>query len=212
MISLLPLRNGNASASPSSQGQQPSASDLWERVDAAELSGNPAKSRSLPGAFTASRLNRDALSRLLGDAPMEFTDAARDNRVILTVPMPGGTFARFRIEESPIMEPGLAAQFPEIKTYRGQGLDDPTATARFDLTPKGFHGYILSSGDAVYTDPVSQDGAETYITYDKRELPTEAREFECMVTDADIVTRPSSPDVTPDVTSGTTLRTYRLAL
>ncbi|HVF91412.1 MAG TPA: zinc-dependent metalloprotease family protein, partial [Blastocatellia bacterium] len=212
MIGLLAIRNGNVSASPSPQSQQPSASDLWQTADAAELSRNSAKNRSLPGSFTASRLNREALSRLLGQAPMEFTDAAKDKRVILTVPMPDGSFARFRIEESPIMEPGLAAQFPEIKTYRGQGIDDPTATARFDLTPKGFHGYILSSGDTVYTDPTSQNDAETYITYNKRELPKEARDFQCLVTDDDIVARASSADVAQDVTSGTALRTYRLAL
>ncbi|HYP26237.1 MAG TPA: M12 family metallo-peptidase [Blastocatellia bacterium] len=206
IISLLPIRNGNVSASPSAPA------DLWERVDGQDLLRDASASQSLPGSFKAARLNRDALSRLLEQAPMEFTDAAKDKRVVLSVPMPDGSFARFRIEESPVMEPGLAAQFPEIRTYRGQGLDDPTATARFDLTPKGFHGYILSSSNTVYTDPMSDGGSDIYISYNKREFPKEATDFQCLVTDADEVLRVPEVDGSLDLISGATLRTYRLAL
>ena len=52
--------------------------------------------------------------------------------------MPDGTFARFRVVESSMLAPELAAAFPDIRTYSGQGLDDPTATTRFGWTRPDF--------------------------------------------------------------------------
>ena len=36
------------------------------------------------------------------------------------------------------MEPGLAKCYPMLKTYLGQGIDNPTATRSLDLTVRGF--------------------------------------------------------------------------
>jgi hypothetical protein len=51
---------------------------------------------------------------------------------ILSLPAPAGGFQRFSVAESPVMEPGLAAKHPDIKTYSGRGIDDRAATIRFD--------------------------------------------------------------------------------
>jgi hypothetical protein len=88
------------------------------------------------------------MTALLVTAPNKHSRAARQNPLLLALPDSRGLFQGFSVAESPIMEPGLAAQHPEIKTYRGTGVGDPTATTRLALTPLGFGASIRSSQGA----------------------------------------------------------------
>jgi len=106
-----------------------------------------AKSASQPSAGLRSsrrlKLDRLTLTEVLKTAPMEFTDEARQRSAILMLPIADGRFERFAITQSPVMAPELGARYPDIKTYSGQGIDDPSATSRFDWTPSGLHGITL---------------------------------------------------------------------
>src|SRR4029077_10100002 len=97
----------------------------------------------------------------------------------IDVPLPSGKFSRFRIEESPIMEPALAERFPELKTYVGIGIDDPTATMRLDVTPRGCHAIVLSARGQYYIDPYWNDSDQTYISYYKRDFMAPDKKWEC---------------------------------
>mgnify|MGYP001262157588 CR=1 FL=1 len=106
-----------------------SSDDVWELVNEGSIT-NAGERVTVPRVYRTVRLNKASLDLLLQQAPMEFSSAGVAG-VVLSLPMPDGSFSAFRVEESPMLEPALAAQFPEIKTYRGQGIDDPTQTARF---------------------------------------------------------------------------------
>ncbi|HWT01230.1 MAG TPA: zinc-dependent metalloprotease family protein [Pyrinomonadaceae bacterium] len=173
----------------------------------------------VPIAYRTVRLDKTALTQLLNQAPLEFSAAAKTTQTVLSVPMPDGKTGRFRIENSPIMEPGLAARYPEWKTLRGQGIDDPTATARFGFTSAGFHAIILSAGDTVYIDPYSKGDTVNYISYFKRNMRGDKR-FECHL--GDLSNKSGAGAAAADGTDATlaatgvrqagTLRTYRLAM
>ncbi len=190
---------------------------LWQEVEDSGLKQKSMRQLIVPNIYRTFVLNKTALKDLLSKSSTEFTDAARSAQIIITLPMPNGTYERFSIEESPIMEPQLSAQFPEIKTYRGQGIDDLTATARFDFMPSGFHSMIISSSGTALVDPYAKGDTDNYISYFKRDTE-QSEEFSCHLdetisgdfykSDYDVLHNTSDLSVS----SGSTLRTYRLAL
>lgn len=175
--------------------------------------------RKGPTFYRAVTLNENAQRNLLRHAPMEFSKAAERNHVVMTLPMPDGKLARFRVEESPLMSPRLAARFPEIKTYRGQGLDDPTATTRFDVTPSGLHAIVLSAHGTVIVEPLKGGGAGQYVSYDQRDAPRNTGSSQCLLSNArqplgQPQSQPRLHSFSPaaPAATGATLRTYRLAV
>jgi len=167
-------------------------------------------------AYRRVTLSTTALTSLLHQAPLEFSPNAWERRIILTLPIADGTLSPVAVVESPIMAAELAARYPEIKTYAAQGLDDPTITGRFDWTPTGFHGIVLSPKGTVLIEPASVNDVENYIVYFQGDVAVGSGE--CGVTteeqDAAIsrnaLLKKTSPTISA-VTSGSALRTYRLA-
>ena len=134
---------------------------------------------------------------------------------VITLPLPNGEFSRFEVSETAVMHPELAAQFPEIKTYAGDGLDDPSATVRLDITPKGFHGMILSTGDTVYIDPYSRQDTSHYITYYRQDLVNPHEGFikhEPLGDASEIEALVETMKAGGGIPSGDELRTYRLVV
>ncbi|MDQ3040761.1 MAG: M12 family metallo-peptidase, partial [Acidobacteriota bacterium] len=197
----------------SGQDQITRPDTLWREIDDASLQRRQLARPIVPNSYRAFTLNKTALGNLLRTAPMEFTEAARNDSPVITIPMPDGAFARFYIEESPIFEARAVTKYPEIKTYRARGIDDPTATARFDFMPTGFHAIILSPKGTVLVDPYAIGETSSYISYFKSDAENN-EEFACHFRN-DVEQFTSVPDLFPDapnVVSGANLRTYRLAL
>jgi hypothetical protein len=170
----------------------------------------------LPRHFRALEVDVKALENLLDRAPAERSAAAATAPLLLALPYPDGTDKLFRVEESPILAPELAARFPEIRTFVGQGIDDPTATARLSLTSLGFHAMVLSASGTVYIDPYKRWDARYVLSYFKDDaLRAAGPAFHCDVKGADPDEQVESrvPRVSlPAAASGAQLRTYRLAL
>lgn len=104
---------GNASAAESRNG-------IWRDFDEERIQLRGVR-WIVPLSYRTVELDWNALDRVLATTPMESSNAVTSD-VVLELPLPDGSFGRFRILESPIMAPELAARFPEIKTYRGQGI------------------------------------------------------------------------------------------
>ncbi|MGI8893826.1 MAG: reprolysin-like metallopeptidase [Bacteroidia bacterium] len=181
-------------------------SNLWQDADPARLSQQASRDIK-PDVYRTVTLDVNALKSFLITTSRETVQTVTGSQTILTLPMPDGTFQDFRIVESPIMATELANKYPEIKTYLGQGIDDPHAHLRFDWTYRGFHAMIISPSGWSFIDPYSRDENETYISYYKKDFKTTGKGFFPCLTE-DIIPLPV-PEFVP---SGDELRTYRLAL
>ncbi len=147
---------------PVSAGQAGAADTVWTFVT--EVPGRAART-DLPPQAAIVRLDQAAYERAVRNAPR--SPSAATSNVTLSLPLPNRTLMRFRIAESSMLAPELAAAYPFIRTYRGQGLDDPSATARFGWTEKGFHALLLMQGGDVYIDAYAPGDIQHYVTMKK---------------------------------------------
>lgn len=199
-------------ASEARGGEAAESGALWTVLDGVPVSRSGGEAWVRPQRFQAVILDVAGMRNALSRAPMESAVEPRRSPLVVALPMPDGTFSRFGAVESPVMAPELAARYPQIRTYLGQGIDDPTAVARFDLTQKGFHGQILRPSGAVYIDPYTRGDVGLYTSYHKADLGVP--DFHCLGLDEASVAElqaASSDGATPRVT-GETRREYRLAV
>ncbi len=198
-------------SSPQTNGQH--LSDALWRDKPIKATTQPQRT-GRPNKYRLLTLDTIHLQTLLQKAPREFTAAARSGNTIVSLPMPDGTFARFKIQYSPIMEEALAARFPYIRTFSGQSIDGPPATTRFDWTPQGLHGIMLTTRGTVLIEPDGPNQTSEYLSYFQGDTP--AGTMECAVDEvgkqAEVVALKEPDEVSELVSSGSSLRTYRLAV
>ena len=107
-------------------------------------------------------------------------NANRGTATILEFPNSAGELKRFQMYETQVMHPDLAAKYNGIKTYSGQGIDDPTASMVLSTTVFGVHAMVLSgTTSTLFIEPYTQD-LNNYIVYSKDQLETK-KEFSCAV-------------------------------
>ena len=189
--------------------------NFWQDVSENSFTKTESQKRLIvPTVSRSLKLDTQALLDALRSAPTEFTTTAQTNPLILSLPMPDGSFSRFAVVFSPMMEPGLQAEFPNIRTYNGQGIDDPSATLKMDWTEFGFHAQVRSAvaDKTFYIDPYVQGETTQYISYFKKDLPEKKHIEEGVIEEqvdnmGDLAARTNA-----GVCLGSQLRTYRLAV
>ncbi len=128
-----------------------------------------------PTRFRSLNLDSTSLSSALASAPREFTEAARQSPVVIALPAPDGSFQRFAVVDSPVMEQGLADKHPQLRTYSGRGLDDRSASLRMSMTPLGLQVSVRSKAGAWYIDPYYQNDTSLYVSYYRRDAGANPR-------------------------------------
>lgn len=186
---------------------------LWQQIDESRVQKRGIQSR-LPEKYLVFRLNQSTLKNSLAELPFENSDAARENPLVMEVPMPDGSIQKFRMEQTAVLSPELAADFPDWKTFTGYGIDDPTAIGQFDWNILGFHGYIETDKGIVFIDPYQKGDTQNYLVFYKHEYgspltPFSEREISESMSN---IIKSENRTFAPQFSFGTSLRTYRLAI
>ena len=153
IFAIAPQAAGQDDAVADSPPQVPSADNVWHFAEESGVIGT----RVTPSAYRAVRLDRDTLFDTLARAA---EPRPSEPLPVLTLPMPDGSFARFRIEAAP--DRGLEA----VEAYRGRGLDH--GDARIEWTTRGLHAVVRTNGSLVYIDSVPGVAGD-YVTYFARD-------------------------------------------
>ncbi|MCR5861300.1 M12 family metallo-peptidase [Flavobacterium sp. J372] len=132
--------------------------------------------------------------------------------VVIAIPDVNGNMEQYAMYESSNFAPELQAQYPEIRAYAGNSLQNPSAVLRLSLSPRGLSGMVLrEAGKTEFIEQYTSGTSNVYIVFNaegKRErgrLP-----FTCLTkhdSNVDAVIDPSARRA-----SDLIFRTYRLAL
>ncbi len=158
-------------------------------------------------AFT---LDIEALTQLLQN----------NQSVDVELPIPDGSFAKFRLATSKVMSEELAQKYPTIRTFTGYQIDNENHTGVFDISPQGFHGVFTYNQDKVFIDPISRESKRNYQSYYRKDaLPIsmealgkrlEPRKDLSRLAKQGLLAKNSSTQLQQNATDK--IRTYRIAI
>ncbi|MBW7674524.1 reprolysin-like metallopeptidase [Chryseobacterium chendengshani] len=157
------------------------------------------------------QLDINGLKDALAKAPKRLSVGAK-SEIIISFPNSDGKLENFKVRENSNFDPQLAAKYPDIKSYVGEGLDDSNATVYFSMSSLGLSSMeIYGDKSAVFIEPYTKD-LSTYVVYKKSDKKENLSSFECTVIDVAqkgisntiLSARPNADDAK--------LRTFRLAL
>lgn len=198
------------SNSDKSLAKMPLWQNISEQRNTVELSEH---SPSYP--YKLYQLDIDSMSSQLQNYLSEKSKSKQnlDKGVLVRLPLPNGNKVDFVLFESSVLPPKLAKKYPNIKTFSGYQIDNPSNTGRFDITPHGFHAMFRSDGKRLFIDPAN-DTADLYRVYDGSDAHAmaDSRLLEQVLIYNEQVDKSSANAKQLADDFGTELRTYRLAV
>ena len=132
--------------------------------------------------------------------------------IVVTMPNGDGQMETFSVYENSNMEPALAARYSDIKSYIGIGIDNPTSSVYFSISPLGFRAMTINADkSAVFVEPITTD-LSVYSVYKKADKIQSLSHFDCAVLSASKVQIANAGATNRPNADDATLRTFRLAM
>ena len=134
----------------------------------------------------------------------------KEDYTIVYFPDENGQILAFRVQETSLMAPSLAARYPQIKSYSGFGLQNPGDKISFSVSPHGIQSIIRHSDKRRNTFmQKSNKGEDAYVVYTKDSFNSKEDDFLCAT---QIAAQKSGVTSTFKLTEDRVLRKFRIAV
>lgn len=136
-----------------------SQNTIWKEVRSKEMTTNKFVQRdNFPSQFDLYQTSLTSLQGVLQQSPNRLQ--ASYSKIIVSIPNLNGKMERFQMFEFSNFDSQLQAQYPSIRSYVGQGIDDKTAVLRLSSDPRGIQGMVLrTNNDTQFFEPYSADNS-----------------------------------------------------
>lgn len=157
----------------------------WKQLEKPlDYSQEKLRKSNLPIDYKLYHFDYESFNATLSSVPNR-DDFRGVSNVIVSIPMPNGKMEDFRIVEASTFETDLQLQHPEIRSFAGQGVTNPSNILRFSISPyNGFSAIIRSNAEQTtyIIDPISMD-YKTVIVYDRLKATKSEGNFSCTTED-----------------------------
>ena len=106
-------------------------------------------------------------------------DTKQSAATVITIPNAKGEFEKFSIHENSNFEPELQAKFPDIRSYSGVGISDPTAVLNFSMSSLGIQTMISRNGNQMEFIEKDSENKGVYVVFDSEKKIKERLPFNC---------------------------------
>jgi subtilisin-like proprotein convertase family protein len=188
----------------------------WTSVSASaksEINNISFNKNKMPTAFNLYAVNIEGIKSKLQNVPIRSEYLGKSSNII-DVPNADGTIENYRVYDTQILHPELAAKLPNIKSYVGRSVNNTGKFIRFSVSQAGFHGQISEPGKSTYyIDPYTKDKS-VYIAYSAADLVNTSSDVFSCETDNTMYEKAINTPAKKSfkATDDSTIRLYELAM
>ena len=142
---------------------------LWTDVETSSIDAAKfSEGETLPVQFRSMSLDLAGMKTYLENAPKETDPNRKEHLLNIDIPLPSGKYETFQIWETTMMQSGIAARYPHIRSFMGTN-PETGSMVMMDYGVQGFHASVRAVGATYFIDPLSENTDDLYISYDLKD-------------------------------------------
>lgn len=137
-------------------------------------------------------------------------DAGVLEDVLLEIPMLDGNIKTFKLYKNTTLSPELQKKFPELHTYQGASIEDPTSVLNCEITTLGFFGMILSDNEPTI---ILQQIDNEIVIYQRKNVEYDKSYYhDCLTDHLKLIKKPDHKNFISERAGDCKVRQFKIAI